>query len=259
MRLFGFENEETFDSLIWQAAKTYSLDPLLIKAVIAQESGYNPSAYRAEPQIGDASRGLMQVLYKTAVWLGMRGDPDQLFDAATCITYGSKYLDYQWRRYASSSSRLDDTIAAYNAGTAKRTADGVYTNAVYVASVRHYYDGYHAVQDIPPDLPAEGPPVVETALPQEPPTTPTTLTSWLGDLWAGIVGAGSAETPTPPALVPDTPTAPPLFAFVSSSFTGEAPASDASPETGAGSGGGWEWAAAVGVVVLAGALALRGR
>jgi hypothetical protein len=259
MKLFGFADEETFDVMIWQAARTYSLDPLLIKAVIAQESGYNPAAYRAEPQIGDASRGLMQVLYKTAVWLGLRGDPDALFDPATCIEYGSKYLGYQWRRYSSSSTRLDDTIASYNAGTAKRDSAGAYTNAAYVAGVRQYLDAYHAIQDVPPAPPPEAPPVVEAATPQETTASETTLTSWFGDLWAGIVGAGSAEPPTPPALVPDTPTAPPLLTFVSPSFTDEASASDASPETGADSGGEWGWAAAVGVVVLVGALALGRR
>ena len=66
MSAFGFVNEDLFDELIWSHGQGANVDPLLIKAIIAQESGFRPQAQRAEPRINDASRGLMQILYATA-------------------------------------------------------------------------------------------------------------------------------------------------------------------------------------------------
>ncbi|HEX7073332.1 MAG TPA: transglycosylase SLT domain-containing protein, partial [Hyphomicrobiaceae bacterium] len=50
------------DSLIDAAAQRHRVSQALIKAVIMAESGFNAAAYREEPQIKDASRGLMQLL-----------------------------------------------------------------------------------------------------------------------------------------------------------------------------------------------------
>src|ERR687896_339502 len=82
------------------AAQRDGLGPVLVAAVIEQESGFDVHAFRAEPQIGDASRGLMQVLYGTAKWMGYEGDPEGLFDAETSLRYGCVYLRYLMHRYA---------------------------------------------------------------------------------------------------------------------------------------------------------------
>lgn len=64
----------------------------IVLGVIATESNFNPRAYRAEPAIGDASRGLMQLLYRTARSLGFRGTTDELYDPAANIALGTQYL-----------------------------------------------------------------------------------------------------------------------------------------------------------------------
>ena len=66
-----FAREREFDTLVYAEAARRGLDPLLIKAVIATESSFNPQALRPEPQINDASRGLMQILYGTAKMMGV--------------------------------------------------------------------------------------------------------------------------------------------------------------------------------------------
>lgn len=84
----------------------------LLSAVIAAESSWKPDAYRYEAHLDDASYGLMQVLYSTAQDMGYTGPPDGLFDPATNIRYGTKYL--RWLM-----DRFDDlwvVVAAYNAG-----------------------------------------------------------------------------------------------------------------------------------------------
>lgn len=144
MGLLGFARENDFDGLIWEAAGRYSLDPLLLKALVAKESGFNPAALRPEPSIGDASRGLAQVLYKTATWLGYRGDPDGLFDPATSLEYGAKYLAYQAGRYAGSPTFDGDLYAAYNAGSVRRTASGAYINQAVVDVFLGYLAAYRA-------------------------------------------------------------------------------------------------------------------
>jgi hypothetical protein len=72
-----------FDGIISDASAAWDVPAALIKAIIEKESGFDPNAYRAEPQIGDASRGLMQLLYGTAQALGFAGEPDDLYDPTT--------------------------------------------------------------------------------------------------------------------------------------------------------------------------------
>lgn len=90
-----------------------------ILAVIEIESGFNPRAYRAEPQLGDASRGLMQLLLSTARDRGYRGVPDGLYDPATNIRFGIAHLqwgrDYLRSRLGRAPS-VSEWVGAYNAG-----------------------------------------------------------------------------------------------------------------------------------------------
>lgn len=158
MGVFGFPRENEFDGLVWQYAGAEGIDPLLVKAEMAQESGFDPGRMLPEPALADASRGLMQVLYKTAVWLGYRGDPGDdasrtggLYDPETSVKYGAAYLGYQWRRYSGSPTQETDAIAAYNAGTARRDAEGYYVNTkgertvqLHVDRVARYLEGYRA-------------------------------------------------------------------------------------------------------------------
>jgi Transglycosylase SLT domain len=129
-------NSGAFDQLIWQTAGRHGVDPYFVKAVVAAESNFEPKAYRAEPQIGDASYGLMQTLYRTAKDMGYSGPSEGLFDPATSVEYGTKYLAYQLRRY---TGKLPYAAAAYNAGTAYADASGRFRNQTYVDRVMGFY------------------------------------------------------------------------------------------------------------------------
>jgi hypothetical protein len=129
----------TYDQLIWETAQRHGVDPYFVKAVVAAESSFDPKAYRAEPRIGDASYGLMQTLYRTAKDMGYTGAPDGLFDAATSLELGTKYLAYQLRRY---NGRLPFAAAAYNAGTAYVDSAGRFKNQAYVDRVMRFYQQF---------------------------------------------------------------------------------------------------------------------
>lgn len=84
----------------------------LVLAIIETESSFNPSAYRYEAHIKDASYGLMQVLYSTAKWLGFQGKPEELFDVKINLLYGIKYLSWLFNQNIS----LEGVIMSYNEG-----------------------------------------------------------------------------------------------------------------------------------------------
>lgn len=114
-----------FDSIISQAASAWDVPASLIKAVIERESNFNARAYRSEPQIGDASRGLMQLLYHTAQALGFQGDPNDLYDPTLNIRLGTRYLRDLIQTATRYGYGVDSAISAYNAGfSAQRTGDG---------------------------------------------------------------------------------------------------------------------------------------
>lgn len=104
---------EDYDALIRKHAAGFGLPVAWIKAVMQQESSGRPDAYRAEPQINDASYGLMQLLYRTAKGLGYEGSPEGLYDPETNIFLGSKLLADLRSRYGDDLRRV---YSAYNSG-----------------------------------------------------------------------------------------------------------------------------------------------
>lgn len=92
--------------LINRIAKQHQLDPELVHALIAVESGYN---VRAVSRAG--ALGLMQVLPKTARDYGIE-DPEALFDPETNLRTGSKHL----RRLLTRYRNISHALMAYNAG-----------------------------------------------------------------------------------------------------------------------------------------------
>lgn len=96
-----------FDNEIANAARRHAVDPLLLHAVITQESRYR---HRAVSRAG--ARGLMQVMPQTGRGLGVH-NADLLFDARTNIDAGARLLKSLWGRFG---GRLDLVLAAYNAG-----------------------------------------------------------------------------------------------------------------------------------------------
>lgn len=191
MGLFGFANEDSFDTAILRESVRTGVDAALIKAVIAQESGFRPDAIRQELRLNDASRGLMQLLFKTAAWLGYAGPPEGLLDPDLNISYGAAYLAYQLQRYGGD---VPAAVAAYNAGTAKRTTGGAFTNQAYVDSVERYRAGYAAAGVLPPANGGAG--SGGDVL-----TDPGAAAFW--DLWATPAPAPAPDS-TPPDPAPDT-------------------------------------------------------
>lgn len=96
-----------FDGEIAAAARRHGVDPLLLHAVITQESRYK---HLAVSHAG--ARGLMQVMPQTGRGLGV-ADARHLFDPRTNIDAGARFLKQLWVRLG---GRIDLVLAAYNAG-----------------------------------------------------------------------------------------------------------------------------------------------
>lgn len=90
--------------LVEQAAKRHGLDPALVQAVVAVESGFRPGAVSPK-----GAQGLMQLMPRTAASLGVTDalDPEQNVDA------GVRHLEGLVRLYDGDLTRA---LAAYNAG-----------------------------------------------------------------------------------------------------------------------------------------------
>jgi len=117
-----FKNEDNFDWAIREITTELDIPFHLVKGMIALESGFNPKAYRYEKHIDDASRGLMQILLRTARAVGFKGEKEALFKPHTNIFYGVKHLKNLYSRYKD----WPKAIVSYNMGSpvtaAKQTA-----------------------------------------------------------------------------------------------------------------------------------------
>ena len=94
----------TYDKIIVEAARYYSLPPSLLKAIIAVESSFEPSAVSPAH-----ARGLMQLIDRTARSMGVK----DVFDPKQNVFGGSRYLRMLANAFGGD---IRKTIAAYNAG-----------------------------------------------------------------------------------------------------------------------------------------------
>lgn len=94
------------ENLVQEAGRRHDIDPELIRAVIRQESGFNPLAVSHK-----GAQGLMQLMPETAKRLGVQ----DVFDPAENVLGGAKLLRQLMDRY---EGDLDLALAAYNAGEA---------------------------------------------------------------------------------------------------------------------------------------------
>jgi len=121
-----------WNDFIEKAATMYNLDPRLISAVIAQESGGNAVALSPK-----GAKGLMQLMDSTAADLGV----SQAYNPVQNIMGGAKYLRQMLDLYNG-----DETLAlaAYNAGP---TAVSQYKGIPPYPETQQYVSGVIALKD----------------------------------------------------------------------------------------------------------------
>jgi soluble lytic murein transglycosylase-like protein len=92
------------DSLVSQNSAQWNVDPALVKAIIANESGFNANA---TSNVG--AQGLMQLMPGTAQGLGVTN----AYDPAQNVWGGTKYIKGLLDRF---NGDVKMAVAAYNAG-----------------------------------------------------------------------------------------------------------------------------------------------
>jgi soluble lytic murein transglycosylase-like protein len=126
------------EQLVDRNAATWQVDPALIKAVIANESGFDANATSRA-----GAMGLMQLMPETAAELGVA----DAYDPVQNVAGGTRYLKALLQRF---NGDLHLAIAAYNAGPqAVEKYGGIPPYAEtqnYVAAVLDSYERYRAMQ-----------------------------------------------------------------------------------------------------------------
>lgn len=147
--VWRFRREHRFDDLIRTAARQYGLPPALVKAVVWQESRFDPDARGSVGELG-----LMQVTEDAALeWANSAKVPqfsrEHLLDPRTNTLAGAYYLAKVLRRYTNSDNPLPYALADYNAGRGNvlrwmtgpaTTNSQAFRDAVGFPSTRAYID-----------------------------------------------------------------------------------------------------------------------
>jgi soluble lytic murein transglycosylase len=127
-------DSKKFDPIIAEAAKKYSLEAPLIKAVIKAESDFDPNAISDK-----GARGLMQIMPINYRLL----DVENPFDPHQSIHAGARYLREMMDRF---NGKLSLSLAAYNAGPAAVDRyNGIppyQETEEYIERVMRYYQQY---------------------------------------------------------------------------------------------------------------------
>lgn len=107
---------QSFKSQIAAAAARYNVDPLLVKAIIWQETRFHPDRRGKAGEIG-----LMQIREPAALeWAGAERiqnfSHEQCFDPGTNTLAGTFYLSKLLKRYMNTDDPVPYALADYNAG-----------------------------------------------------------------------------------------------------------------------------------------------
>lgn len=124
------EVPENLAGLIREAGEKHNVDPSLIAAVVFRESAFNSQAVSRR-----GAQGLMQLMPRTASYLGVK----DAFDPRQNVMGGAKYLREMLDTF---DGDVTLALAAYNAGpqAVKKMGPGATDEAVqYVAAIRGYY------------------------------------------------------------------------------------------------------------------------
>ncbi|MBQ9754719.1 MAG: lytic transglycosylase domain-containing protein [Lentisphaeria bacterium] len=142
-----FVDDTRFSKEIHRAAARHRVPPQLVRALIFQESRFDPNARGYKGEIG-----LMQLLPSGAVadWARINkvAEPgeDELFDPVMNLEIGCWYLGRALRRWHDYKEGIALALAQYNAGEgrAKRwkpgTKDGKVLSRITISSTRRYVE-----------------------------------------------------------------------------------------------------------------------
>ena len=142
-----------YENLLNQAAQEFALDPALLKAIMAAESGFNPQAVSDKGAVG-----LMQVIPATAERYGVAGDrqrtiQQKLTDPRINIRLAARYLRDLNKMFPDQQHLV---LAAYNAGEGavykyRRQIPPYPETRNYVQLVTQLYESFKpAVAEMPP-------------------------------------------------------------------------------------------------------------
>jgi soluble lytic murein transglycosylase-like protein len=141
---FGFDTALTaakssrgqIERVIGASARALGVDPALVEAIIASESGFDANATSRA-----GARGLMQLMPQTAASLGV-ADP---YDAGQNVRAGTRYLRSLLDRFGN----VELAVAAYNAGPAAvERYGGVPPYAETQSYVRIVMARYHELRSL---------------------------------------------------------------------------------------------------------------
>lgn len=138
-------DESRYDDIIKKAAKRYNVDSRFIKAVISQESKFNPKARGAAGEIG-----LMQIMPDGAAvdWARYyklnKVREGLLFGPELNIEIGTWYLAMALKRWGNYKYARELALCQYNAGGKRAnrwkpdTYDGTVVDRIKIKSTRAY-------------------------------------------------------------------------------------------------------------------------